>query len=141
MSAETMRWKNSRYNFVVSDRDRIALYNAASGSINILEGADAISLANYLCQSPRIVDVSELSSEFLAEMVTCGFLVYEDQDEVEAIANRFNEARTETPAVLTITTTQDCNLGCYYCYEKRLASTLGLADSAKIYEFTKSHII
>jgi hypothetical protein len=45
-----------------------------------------------------------------------GFLVEQTFDELGAIRERYREARGRTPMVLTLTTTQDCNLGCYYCY-------------------------
>ena len=50
-------------------------------------------------------------------------------DEVEPVRDRYWTARGRAPVVLVVTTTMDCNLGCYYCYESRSGDAIG-ADSA-----------
>lgn len=132
--------KNSRYNFHLRGGDRTAFYNALTGAINLFEGEDALALAEHLCGRPRAIDTSELSPAFVDELISCGFILPAEVDEVEIVASRFEQARNETPAALTITTTQDCNLGCYYCYEKRDSSKPGLGEAAKILEFAKEHV-
>ena len=56
---------------------------------------------------------------------------------LEAIRERYWQARGRTPMVLTLTTTQDCNLGCYYCYKSRTKDTLGEADVSGIVAWTR----
>ncbi len=40
--------------------------------------------------------------------------------------------------VLTLTTTQDCNLGCYYCYETRSNDSLQSGHLAEIVAGSRS---
>jgi uncharacterized protein len=53
-----------------------------------------------------------------------------DADEVEPVRERYWTARGRAPVVLVVTTTMECNLGCYYCYESRSGDAIG-ADSAE----------
>jgi uncharacterized protein len=61
-----------------------------------------------------------------------GFIVPGEMDELLQIRERFRRARSDTPMALTITTTMDCNLGCYYCYEERSGDRLELRDVADV---------
>ncbi len=56
----------------------------------------------------------------------------ESSDEVAEIRERFWRARGEAPVVITVTTTMDCNLACYYCYEERSASRLKTDEIEKL---------
>src|SRR5947209_7830335 len=60
-----------------------------------------------------------LEPDFRVALEQGSFLVPVEWDALAAIRARFRRAREQTPAVLTVTTTMDCNLGCYYCYEDR----------------------
>lgn len=114
----------SMFNFSVRDRNgRVALFNTASGALMRLEGEQAASLGE-LMESPQSRIADHLPDETRKEFFRSGFLVRFDADEVGAIRERFWTARGGTPAVLTITTTMDCNLGCYYCYEERSQAAL-----------------
>lgn len=114
----------SMFNFTVRDGDGcVALFNTASGALTRLEGGQAAALGE-LMESPQSRVADHLPDETRKEFIRGGFLVRSDADEVGAIRERFWTARGGTPAVLTITTTMDCNLGCYYCYEERSQSAL-----------------
>ncbi len=65
------------------------------------------------------------------------FVVEDDFDELGAIRNVFWRARRDAPAVLTITTTLDCNLGCFYCYEERSEAQLESNDIPAILAYTQ----
>ena len=43
--------------------------------------------------------------------------------------------------VITLTTTQDCNLGCYYCYEERSTARLENRDLPAILELTEKNLL
>ncbi len=114
----------SRYNFYVSG----TLFNALTGALVALDGEDADALGRDLMDPATAIGADAVDREFFALLRRNGFLVEADADEVAVVRERFWRARGETPAVLTITTTIDCNLGCYYCYEKRSTEALAVHD-------------
>lgn len=114
----------SRYNFYVSG----ALFNALTGALVTLGGDDADALGGHLMQTGTEFGEESVDAEFLALLRRGGFVVDAETDELEIVRERYRRARGETPAVLTITTTIDCNLGCYYCYEKRSSEALAVRD-------------
>jgi uncharacterized protein len=124
--------QSSRYNFAIAVRGATLLYNAGSGAVVRLAGADAAPLANGLSGPPCPVDPTGWPAVLLEQLITGGFLVPSGTDEVAPIRERYWRARRETPMTLTITTTMDCNLGCYYCYEERSDSSLGEHDVTAI---------
>ncbi|MDO9563220.1 MAG: radical SAM protein [Bradyrhizobium sp.] len=69
-----------------------------------------------------------------------GFLVEREFDDLGAIRERYWLARGRTPMVLTLTTTQDCNLGCYYCYESRSNDALAARDIPGIVDWTRGRL-
>ncbi|SIT56160.1 conserved hypothetical protein [Mesorhizobium prunaredense] len=123
----------SRYNFVVQDDGaRTALFNTLTGGLMMLEGRDAIELGAVLLQTGLRLSGDEFPSDLLARLRGGGYLVAEASDEIAEIRERFWRARGEAPVVITITTTMDCNLACYYCYEERSASRLKTDDVEKL---------
>jgi uncharacterized protein len=125
-------FKSSRYNFVVPVQSGLLLYNSASGAVLSLYGPDANCLAAQVSGVPRPVPIEELDSCLLDELLEGGFVVEDETDEVATIRERFHNAVAGTPIVLTITTTMDCNLGCYYCYEERSRDRLDVADTQQV---------
>jgi uncharacterized protein len=118
--------QSSRYNFAIPVRGAVLLYNTGSGAVVRLAGPDAEPLAAGLSGPPRPVPVMGWPAALCEQLVTGEFLVPLGTDEVSPIRERYWRARRETPMTLTITTTMDCNLGCYYCYEER--SDAGLRE-------------
>jgi uncharacterized protein len=114
----------SRYNFSVSHNGGAALYNARTGALLQLDGADTLSLTSHLCKPDFKVEENAFSAEFFRQLVAGGFVVDSTFDELMAVREAYWKARGETPFVLTITTTMECNLGCYYCYETRSGAAL-----------------
>jgi uncharacterized protein len=115
---------SSRYNFAIPVESGFLLYNSASGAVLGLSGRDSERLVIELGGSPHAVRLQEIDDSLLEQLKAGGFLVDVGADEVAAVRERFREAVAGTPAVLTITTTMDCNLGCYYCYEERSGERL-----------------
>ena len=114
--------RSSRYNFYVPISGGGVLYNARTGVSIRLTGSDIVALADLLCGLPRQIAVRVLPRPLAADLRRGGFLVDEAFDELAAIREQYWLARGRTPMVLTLTTTQDCNLGCYYCYEFEIRS-------------------
>lgn len=123
-SASQPKLQSSRYNFCVPISDGGILYNARTGASIRLTGSDVIALAEILCGPPRQIALRVLPRPLVIDLRRGGFLVDEAFDELAAIREQYWLARGRTPMVLTLTTTQDCNLGCYYCYESRSRAAL-----------------
>jgi uncharacterized protein len=121
-------YRPSRYNFRFPASGGLLLYNANTGAVVSLAGRDGARLAKLLMRPSRTLQPSSLSASMRRTLVGGGFLVSPRADELAEIRERFARARVQTPMVLTITTTMDCNLGCYYCYEERDDSRLEAAD-------------
>ena len=131
----------SRYNFAVLSGDgRIALFNTRTGSLLELGGAHASDLTDALTDTAVSFTGTELPNELLAKLVRGGHLVPVGFDELGAIRESYWRARDCTPVVVTITTTMDCNLGCYYCYEERSAERLTTPDVVAIVELARRRV-
>ena len=129
----TVEFIPSRFNFHVPSQEGPLLYNSATGAVIALNGADADFLAILLTEPKSSLDLAKvISDSTLADLHVGGFLVPFDKDEVADIRQRYWTAREDTPVVLTLTTTLDCNLGCYYCYEDRSSDALALTDVESI---------
>jgi uncharacterized protein len=119
----------SRYNFsVVGDGDRVALFNSSTGTLLNVAGPDGAALASALEDPARSFSSDEFHGEVLGHLRDGGFLVDDAVDELQVIRDRYWHARGATPVVLTVATTMDCNLGCYYCYEKRSADKISVTN-------------
>lgn len=126
----------SRYNFYVSG----VLFNALTGALVTLEGNDASVLGRRLMETNAELDDEILDREFVDLLCRGGFLIDGAIDELEIVRERYWRSRGDTPAVLTITTTIDCNLGCYYCYEQRSTEALAVRDIGAIVELARKQL-
>lgn len=141
MTAGRHRLRSSRYNFCVplGDDDSV-LYNAGTGASIRLAGRDAGQIARLLCGPPRNVATAAIPRSLLVSLRRGGFLIDLAFDELAAIRERYWVARGRTPMVLTLTTTQDCNLGCYYCYEARSHHSLTARDVPAVVDWTRARL-
>lgn len=122
----------SRYNFHVPVDGGVLLYNANTGAVLRFDGRHARDLAASLTGARAEVAESSVPAEVYRQLRVGGFIVDANFDELAEIRDRFARARSETPMALTITTTMDCNLGCYYCYEERSGDRLEVKDVVAI---------
>lgn len=118
----------SKYNFFITVGDAVVLFNANSGMILRFRGNDADKLARVLCLPNNEISKENFDEELLGNLMVGGFLIAEDFDELEDIRRRFFEVRKQSPIIFTIMVTADCNLNCYYCYEKRSEELLSNND-------------
>jgi uncharacterized protein len=128
--------KPSAYNFVVPHAEGSILFNARTGRLLRLRipssGHLAISLMGLGDGDPIQVDRNTYEV-----LVAEQFVVEDAFDELQAIREVFWKARNDAPAVLTITTTLDCNLGCFYCYEERSSAALESGDIPAILTYAE----
>src|SRR5687768_11653053 len=99
----------SRYNFHVPVDDGVLLYSANTGAVLRSNGSDGLALARTLSAKRLEVPENSLPPEIHNHHCTVGFFVTHDKDERAEIRERLYRARKETPLVLTLTTTMDCN--------------------------------
>lgn len=131
---------SSRYNFFLPSDEGSLLYNSKSGAVLMLQGQDASRLAREIGETICEIDPDCLPAALSEQLFQGGFLISPERDEVSEIREVYRRARRETPMVITITTTQDCNLGCYYCYEERSTAHLTDADLPAILELTEKNL-
>lgn len=124
--------KASAYNFALPTSDNSwLLFNARTGHMMDLIGPHARALAESLSGQNYEEEIA-IDSHSL-ELLTAQEFVLEDCfDELAAIRGMYWEARRSAPVVVTITTTLDCNLGCFYCYEERSPDSLDAHDVPSI---------
>jgi uncharacterized protein len=121
--------KSSRYNIrIPTDGGGLLLYNVRTGAVLDLSGPDATELANELTRAKGSVVNISVSDTTRSALLAGGFLADDGFDELQAVSEVFWTARRDTPLVFTITTTLDCNLGCFYCYEERSGAALAAGD-------------
>lgn len=137
---ENADWRSSRYNFAFPTKSGNLLYNASSGATLKLSGADTRAMASLLAEAPQGVEKAWFPEPVWQDLKRGDFVVEGNAPELEVVRKRFEKARYTTPLVITVTTTMDCNLGCYYCYETRSAEELKLPDVSALVEFAKSRI-
>lgn len=139
-SDEADQFVSSRYNFSVAVEGGSLLFNANSGAVLNLQGRQGAELCSLLCSAVTEFDVSWFPAQLWDQLIGGSFLVPSGTNEVEGIRRRFLEARAGTPLVLTLTTTMDCNLGCFYCYEQRTPDELTKADLSAIVESARERL-
>jgi uncharacterized protein len=133
-------WVNSRYNFHLPIKGGALMYNANTGALLQLRGAHARSLGRALCRPAERPPLDRTSRALTADLVTGGFCISAGHDELAEIRQRYWGARRDTPMVLTITTTMECNLACYYCYETRSHERLTTDRVASIVDMARARL-
>lgn len=134
-------WYTSYYNIAIPvETNGALLYNSAKGSLIKLEGKDGLELAQTLANWPLKISIEILDKQVIEKLFTFGFLRDSSSDELLEVRERYWKARGVTPMVVTITTTQDCNLGCYYCYEERTKDKLENLDINSIIDLTREKL-
>ncbi|MFE4512737.1 radical SAM protein [Kitasatospora sp. NPDC056783] len=119
----------SRYTLRVPVTEGYALFNTSTGSVMRFDGPQAEEATALLSGNRRLVAPDSFGERLTARLRRNGFLVDPEFDEVAEVRERYWTARGSAPAVLLVTTTMDCNLGCYYCYESRSSDALRVDDT------------
>jgi uncharacterized protein len=131
----------SRYNFAIPVAGARLLYNSRSGVVLRLKGKDTRDLCRLLTDHPHRVDLSGVSKSLFRQLLEGAFVLPQGTDEVAAVRELYWTARREAPMTLTITTTMDCNLGCYYCYEERSGEALTSTDVSAIVALAEARLV
>lgn len=118
----------SFYNFEYGKGNNYVIFNSASGAI-LKTHYSLISLERFL-------------PDEIKELVSNGFIVPKDIDEVERTFNRVKRTGKETPNYFTIIPTTTCNAKCFYCYEEEYCkTTMGNLEVQKTIDYIVSNIL
>src|SRR4030066_24878 len=124
--------KWSRYNVFVRENDiHVLLFNIRTGALIRLNPERQRDVKNP----------SNISFDFLEFLLQQGFLVGDDIDELELIANTHKAAKENTDSLsVTIELTQACNFRCLYCYQQRNPKRLKDKAYEKVCRYLKKKI-
>ncbi|MEF2964784.1 radical SAM protein [Paenibacillus sp. M1] len=117
----------SKYNYrvITDDPDQIYLFNCLKGSFIKLPRSVGILLDSISKDNPLLIDDhSAASSSVVGALLEGGFIVRQDSDELSIIEEKYNSAVASQTFSVTIATTLNCNLSCYYCYQEHSAIQL-----------------
>lgn len=115
-----MKFKTSRYNLLVAEKQVNYLLNTYSGSAVQLGEKELVKLKeilNEIVQFGEINSDKQIITDFLFKH---GFLVEVNKDELGQVLDDYNDNRKKTSNLsLLITQTLKCNMNCFYCYQDR----------------------
>lgn len=114
---ENEKYKKSRYTFECMDGENTVVYNAATDRMLVLI-PQLYEL--YRKHENHLHDLKNVHKEFFNALAYSGIIVSEECNETEALVD-FWDKQDNSPASfsITINPTLDCNLRCWYCYEKK----------------------
>lgn len=127
-------YKSSYYNLRVPRDDGFLLFNGKTGALFHVDSGiarDLVSLLGperdskagrgYSDWSPSIFAHSDLPNslkEAWDSLLDGGIFVNADFDERSRLKEEYKSGMEKGPFWVTVTTTLDCNMRCYYCYQK-----------------------
>ena len=130
----------SPYNFRIPLPDAELVYSSYSGAVISLAGEDAPAIAQALSGGVRPVSLRDFPESLVEQLHEGGFVTPDPGEQLKIIQSRFRAARSGYPVVLTLTTTMDCNLGCYYCYEERSSDRLDKVDLPAVLTYARDRL-
>lgn len=108
--------KYSIYNYTLVHGNKYILYNVASDGILVLLPQVYQILTN---SKDSIDDIAKIHPELYKALSEHRMIVHDDENESQAVIERWKEEdNTPYKFSITINPTMDCNLRCWYCYEK-----------------------
>ena len=106
--------KKSRYNVLMNKGKQVLLFNVLTDCLSVLDPK-----LEALFSQDDIEHINDRHPEFYQFLCAKGFLVEDDVDEIEIFIKSLEkrDASKETFGI-TINPTLNCNMRCWYCYEK-----------------------
>lgn len=124
-----MTKKFSQYNHMFAQGNRFVLYNVASDGILLLESDAAKVIQENKEQIDKLKDIHPTLFNALVEHE---MLVDADVDEAELLLKRWHEVDDNPESfTLLLLPTLDCNLRCWYCYEKHVKGSVMTAETQR----------
>lgn len=125
--------KISRYNHIINKRGKSYWFNALSKMHFILDETLGKKLS-YVLENDT--DYTKLPSFLFEKLVSSGFLIEDDVDELAIIRSKNEEAIHSKNYLLSILPTLNCNFKCWYCIQEHIPSKM---DESMV-ERLKKHI-
>jgi uncharacterized protein len=140
------RYKPSNYNHAITYKDKVLVFNGVSSALVMLDrdayerlrpylfGRSGAGLENsdractrfrppLLGAEAEPFEIEGLDDRTLQrtlhDLLRAQYIVEESVDELEYLRRRYRDRQHNDPLLVMVTTTMDCNLGCYYCYEDK----------------------
>ena len=121
--------KESFYNLYAPIKDKQLCYNSLRGLYTVISNEDYQKLKDNL---------SELPPSELEHLFKHGFIIDDNFDELAYLENKYDDNVESSVLDLTILPTLDCNLRCWYCFEKHIkGSRLSIAVQQRIFDYVK----
>lgn len=127
-----MRYKNSMYNYILDDEDKIILFNSYTEKIACSEKSGVI---RKIIARESDVDVGQE-----ARMIADGFLVRENENEIAKGNLKYYDKIYGRMLSLTIMPTEQCNFRCKYCYEKFEKGRMSEEISTGVIKYLKKNL-
>lgn len=106
--------KKSKYNFIRQIGTQDVLYNAMTESISILDPKVA-----RLYQENSVEEIQESHPGFYKHLCDNGFLINDETNELQTLLEQWHSEDNDPGYFsLSVNPTLNCNMDCWYCYEK-----------------------
>lgn len=106
--------KISKYTFIERKEDCSVLYNCSNEKLTLIEN----KLADLL-RDRNTDELKRLHPSFYQYLVENRYLIPSDENEEDQVIEEWkNEDHDSSHLTISINPTMDCNLRCWYCYEK-----------------------
>lgn len=122
--------KLSKYNIVVSRNDRVIIFNTFRNTYTLLSKDFCQMLLDNSC----LDYLQKYPNKLYDKLYRGGIIIDDDVDEYQYLVKEYEKEVLESLVYnLTILPSLDCNLRCWYCYEKHIkGSHLNLEIQDKI---------
>ena len=131
-----MNYKTSQFNISipVDNSDEVILFNTKECSFVVLDEENQSFLKD-------INEINTYEEDIVSNLTELGFLVDKDLNEINYIKHQTKEARLHNESLsITIATTLDCNMNCYYCFEQKNKTYMTTKDADKIISFITNRL-
>ena len=110
--------KASKYNLYVDRGNCVICYNTIADNFLLLSPIDYKKILN------NILELEHFSPKVYQSLIDGGFIIEDSKDEITLLKEEYEqEANHSRTYDLTLLPTLDCNLRCWYCYEKHNIGT------------------
>lgn len=127
-----MNYKKSKYNYTTKVLNSWILYNSFTDEVSILDPKIKIL---YDENTPKEVEYKHY--DFFTFLIEKGFYVPDDENESDKCITSWEEQDNDPSTyTITINPTLNCNMHCWYCYEKhnsRKIMSLNIIDRVKTF--------
>lgn len=136
-------YKPSHYNHAFPYKDEMLLFNGLSSALTKVSRGTFDLVQGYLFAGTSF-DLDDIADAGLRgifdQLASGGFFLNTAIDELDFLRERTEASKKATAMSMTLATTMDCNLGCYYCFEEKYKSYMDRDLCDLIYEYVAQKI-